>query len=198
MGKAGWNGCSRWALPPHIPEYSQGILKGERGTLPFTNWSRESMFSENGDLEQDIRSSSVSGGENCIALYLKKKTKKTVLLKIFDPILTRPHCPADPGSDTDDTLVHKAPAAPSETSHSESRSQPPNAPSLQHRSLPPPQRCSPLGKLPDTQISFACVCAAKSPEKTSMSQFKVTCESSCEPQGFMYAGRGVKGGGSSV
>lgn len=56
-----------------------------------------------------------------------------------------PSCSTDPGGGSDDILLIKASAFPSEASQ-ESRSQPPNAPSLQRRSLPP-QRSSPLGKL---------------------------------------------------
>ncbi|KAG8001889.1 Microtubule-associated tumor suppressor candidate 2 [Nibea albiflora] len=48
-----------------------------------------------------------------------------------------------PGSGSNDTPLHKTTATPSEASHAQSRSQPPNAPSLQRRSLPS-QRCSPL------------------------------------------------------
>lgn len=56
-----------------------------------------------------------------------------------------PSCSTDPGGGSDDILLIKASASPSEASQ-ESRSQPPNAPSLQRRSLPP-QRSSPLGML---------------------------------------------------
>lgn len=62
-----------------------------------------------------------------------------------------PSCSTDPGGGSDDILLIKASASPSEASQ-ESRSQPPNAPSLQRRSLPP-QRSSPLGKL-DCSCSF--------------------------------------------
>ncbi|KAM9359605.1 microtubule-associated tumor suppressor candidate 2 [Symphorus nematophorus] len=49
-----------------------------------------------------------------------------------------------PSSGSDDAPpLHKATAPPGDASHVHSRSQPPNAPSLQRRSLPP-QRCSPL------------------------------------------------------
>lgn len=62
-----------------------------------------------------------------------------------------PSCSTDPGGGSDDILLIKASASPSEASQ-ESRSQPPNAPSLQRRSLPP-QRSSPLGKL-DCSCTF--------------------------------------------
>ncbi|XP_053176157.1 microtubule-associated tumor suppressor candidate 2 [Scomber japonicus] len=42
-----------------------------------------------------------------------------------------------PSSGSDDTPLHKATVAPSESSYGQNRPQPPNAPSLQRRSLPP-------------------------------------------------------------
>ncbi|XP_045929466.1 microtubule-associated tumor suppressor candidate 2 isoform X2 [Micropterus dolomieu] len=54
------------------------------------------------------------------------------------------------GSGSDDTPLHKATAPPGEASHAHSRTQPPNAPSLQRRSLPP-QRCSPLASRREVQ-----------------------------------------------
>ncbi|XP_031719358.1 microtubule-associated tumor suppressor candidate 2 isoform X2 [Anarrhichthys ocellatus] len=53
-----------------------------------------------------------------------------------------------PGNGSDDTPLHNATAPPSEASHAQSR--PPNAPSLQRRSLPP-QRCSPLASRREIQ-----------------------------------------------
>lgn len=51
----------------------------------------------------------------------------------------------DPGSDAEDSLLHKVPALPSHASHAENSFPPPDTPSLQRRSLQP-QRCPPLSK----------------------------------------------------
>lgn len=92
-------------------------------------------------------------------------TQLTQSLTKMCPVLWHPSCSADPGSG-DDTLLLKASAPPREASQTESWSQPPNAPSLQRRSLPP-QHCSLLGeslrpsvsgnKHPDAQITHKCV-----------------------------------------
>ncbi|XP_070685442.1 microtubule-associated tumor suppressor candidate 2 [Pempheris klunzingeri] len=75
-----------------------------------------------------------------------------------------------PGSSNDDTLLTKATAPPSEASHhAQSRSQPPNAPSLQRRSLPP-QRCSPLASRREMQKD---VMEAVIPPKASPKRFAV-------------------------
>ncbi|KAF7668220.1 hypothetical protein LDENG_00026150 [Lucifuga dentata] len=64
-----------------------------------------------------------------------------------------------PGSGGDDVSLHKATAPPSEAPHAptHSRPQPPNAPSLQRRTLPP-ARCSPLASRKemqkDTQVTL--------------------------------------------
>ncbi|XP_023118522.2 microtubule-associated tumor suppressor candidate 2 isoform X2 [Amphiprion ocellaris] len=55
-----------------------------------------------------------------------------------------------PSSGSEDTPLHKATAPPSKAPHPQSRPQPPNAPSLQRRSLPP-QPCSPLASRKDLQ-----------------------------------------------
>lgn len=65
----------------------------------------------------------------------------TACVFLFSDVLSSP---ADPSSGSDDTPLHKATPPPSEASHPQSRTQPPNAPILQRRSLPP-QRSSPLG-----------------------------------------------------
>nr|XP_046245633.1 microtubule-associated tumor suppressor candidate 2 isoform X2 [Scatophagus argus] len=73
-----------------------------------------------------------------------------------------------PGSGSDDTLLHKAPVPPSEASHTQSRSQPPNAPSLHRRSLPP-QRSSPLASRREMQKDIEAVM----PPKYSPKRFAV-------------------------
>lgn len=83
-------------------------------------------------------------------------------------VLWNPSCCADSGSGSDDTPLHKATAPPGEASHAHSRTQPPNAPSLQRRSLPP-QRCSPLGT--SLQHSFIGNCW----KKGSRAQFYCAC-----------------------
>ncbi|XP_070762064.1 microtubule-associated tumor suppressor candidate 2 [Enoplosus armatus] len=77
-----------------------------------------------------------------------------------DPCRTSHH----PGSGSDDTPVPKATAVPSDTSHAQSRTQPPNAPSLQRRSLPP-QRCSPLASRREMQKDIEAVMPPKSSPK---------------------------------
>lgn len=59
-----------------------------------------------------------------------------------------------PGSDADESFLHKVPARPSEAAHTEDSAAPPDTPSLKRRSLPP-QRCSPLGR-----TAALCSCAA--------------------------------------
>ncbi|XP_044057390.1 microtubule-associated tumor suppressor candidate 2 isoform X2 [Siniperca chuatsi] len=73
-----------------------------------------------------------------------------------------------PGSGSDDTLLHKATAPPSEASHAQSWTQPPNAPSLQRRSLPP-QRSSPLASRREMQKDIE----AAMPPKSSPKRFAV-------------------------
>lgn len=63
-----------------------------------------------------------------------------------DPCRLSPY----PSSGSDDTPLHKASVAQSDASQTQSRPQPPNAPSLQRRTLPP-QRCSPLASRKDLQ-----------------------------------------------
>ncbi|XP_034722928.1 microtubule-associated tumor suppressor candidate 2 isoform X2 [Etheostoma cragini] len=55
------------------------------------------------------------------------------------------------GGGSDDTHLHNATVSPSEASNAQSRPHPPNAPSLQRRSLPP-QHCSPLASRRERQI----------------------------------------------
>ncbi|XP_026219676.1 microtubule-associated tumor suppressor candidate 2 isoform X2 [Anabas testudineus] len=64
----------------------------------------------------------------------------------------------------DDTPLHKATASLSETSHGLSRPQPPNAPNLQRRTLPP-QRSSPLALRREMQKDTETVMAPKSSPK---------------------------------
>ncbi|XP_071352779.1 microtubule-associated tumor suppressor candidate 2 isoform X3 [Trachinotus anak] len=66
-----------------------------------------------------------------------------------------------PSSGSDDTPLHKATATPSEAAHAQSRPQPPNAPSLQRRTLPP-QRCSPLASRREMQKDVEAVMPPKS------------------------------------
>ncbi|XP_074496470.1 microtubule-associated tumor suppressor candidate 2 isoform X1 [Sebastes fasciatus] len=73
-----------------------------------------------------------------------------------------------PGSGSDDTPVHNTTAPPGEASHAQSRPQPPNAPSLQRRSLPP-QRCSPLASRREMQKDIE----AAVPLKPSPKRFAV-------------------------
>ncbi|XP_044210864.1 microtubule-associated tumor suppressor candidate 2 isoform X2 [Thunnus albacares] len=72
-----------------------------------------------------------------------------------------------PSSGSDDTPLHKATAAPSESSYGQSRPQPPNAPSLQRRSLPP--HCSPLASRKEAQKDPE----AALPPKSSPKRFAV-------------------------
>ncbi|XP_035535519.1 microtubule-associated tumor suppressor candidate 2 [Morone saxatilis] len=65
-----------------------------------------------------------------------------------------------PGSGSDDTPLHKA----TEASYVQSRSQPPNAPSLQRRTLPP-QRSSPLASRRELQKDIEAVMPPKSSPK---------------------------------
>ncbi|XP_056230697.1 microtubule-associated tumor suppressor candidate 2 isoform X1 [Seriola aureovittata] len=74
----------------------------------------------------------------------------------------RPSQHASSGSD--DTPLHKATATQSEASHSQSRPQPPNAPSLQRRTLPP-QRSSPLASRREMQKDMEAVMPPKSSPK---------------------------------
>ncbi|XP_019114863.2 microtubule-associated tumor suppressor candidate 2 isoform X2 [Larimichthys crocea] len=69
-----------------------------------------------------------------------------------------------PGSGSNDTPLHKTTATPGEASHAQSRSQPPNAPSLQRRSLPS-QRCSPLASRREIQKDVEAVMPPKSSPK---------------------------------
>ncbi|XP_070825974.1 microtubule-associated tumor suppressor candidate 2 isoform X2 [Chaetodon trifascialis] len=93
-----------------------------------------------------------------------------------------------PGSGSDDTPLHKATAPPSETSHVQSRSQPPNAPSLQRRSLPP-QRCSPLASRRDMQKDTEAVM----PPKSSPKRFAVVSPKPQSPvRGRTAAGHGAQ------
>ncbi|GLD53515.1 microtubule-associated tumor suppressor candidate 2 isoform X1 [Lates japonicus] len=69
-----------------------------------------------------------------------------------------------PSSGSDDMPLHKATAAPSEASHAQSRPQPPNAPSLQRRTLPP-QRSSPLASRREMARDTETVMAPKSSPK---------------------------------
>ncbi|XP_068440575.1 microtubule-associated tumor suppressor candidate 2 homolog isoform X2 [Clinocottus analis] len=55
-----------------------------------------------------------------------------------------------PSSGSDDTFPYNSAAPPNEPSHAQGRQLPPNAPSLQRRSLPP-QRCSPLASRREIQ-----------------------------------------------
>ncbi|KAI3353653.1 hypothetical protein L3Q82_004898 [Scortum barcoo] len=71
-------------------------------------------------------------------------------------------------SGSDDTPIHKAAGPPGEASHVQSRTQPPNAPSLQRRSLPP-QRCSPLASRKEVQKDTE----AAMPPKSSPKRFAV-------------------------
>ncbi|XP_040902493.1 microtubule-associated tumor suppressor candidate 2 [Toxotes jaculatrix] len=91
-----------------------------------------------------------------------------------------------PSSGSDDTPIHKATATPSEASHTQSRPQPPNAPSLQRRTLPP-QRCSPLAsrrEMPkDTEAAM--------PQKSSPKRFAVVSPKPQSPvRGRMTATHG--------
>uniref|UniRef100_A0A671UL26 Microtubule associated scaffold protein 2 n=1 Tax=Sparus aurata TaxID=8175 RepID=A0A671UL26_SPAAU len=67
-------------------------------------------------------------------------------------------------SGSDDTPLHKATPPPSEASHPQSRTQPPNAPILQRRSLPP-QRSSPLASRREIQKDVEAVLPPKSSPK---------------------------------
>ncbi|XP_036928250.1 microtubule-associated tumor suppressor candidate 2 isoform X3 [Acanthopagrus latus] len=69
-----------------------------------------------------------------------------------------------PSSGSDDTPLHKATPPPTEASHPQSRSQPPNAPSLQRRSVPP-QRSSPLASRREMQRDVEAVLPPKSSPK---------------------------------
>lgn len=69
-----------------------------------------------------------------------------------------------PSSGSDDTPQHKATAPPREASPAQSRPQPPNAPSLQRRSLPP-QHCSPLASRRDLQKDTEAELSPKSSPK---------------------------------
>ncbi|XP_074535089.1 microtubule-associated tumor suppressor candidate 2 isoform X2 [Halichoeres trimaculatus] len=71
-----------------------------------------------------------------------------------------------PSSGSDDTPLHRATAPPTEAT--QSRTQPPNAPSLQRRSLPP-QRCSPLTSRKEMQKDVEAVL----PPKPSPKRFAV-------------------------
>ncbi|CAK6957970.1 microtubule-associated tumor suppressor candidate 2 [Scomber scombrus] len=73
-----------------------------------------------------------------------------------------------PSSGSDDTPLHKATVAPSESSYSQSRPQPPNAPSLQRRSLPP-QHSSPVTSRREVQKDPE----AALPPKSSPKRFAV-------------------------
>ncbi|XP_068601880.1 microtubule-associated tumor suppressor candidate 2 [Brachionichthys hirsutus] len=68
-----------------------------------------------------------------------------------------------PGSGSDETF-HKAPGPPSEASQTQSWSQPPNAPSLHRRSLPP-QRSSPRASKREMQKGIEAVMPPKSSPK---------------------------------
>uniref|UniRef100_UPI003AAC3E2D microtubule-associated tumor suppressor candidate 2 n=1 Tax=Centroberyx gerrardi TaxID=166262 RepID=UPI003AAC3E2D len=95
-----------------------------------------------------------------------------------------------PGSGSDDTPLHKATAPPSEASRAPSRSspQPPNAPSLQRRSLPPP-RCSPLASRKEIQKDTE---AVQQPASSSPKRFAVVSPKPQSPvRGRIAAGRGA-------
>ncbi|KAA8594009.1 hypothetical protein FQN60_004843 [Etheostoma spectabile] len=89
-----------------------------------------------------------------------------------------------PGSGSDDTHLHNATAPPSEASNAQSRPHPPNAPSLQRRSLPP-QRCSPLASRRERQKDIEAVL----PPKSSPKRFAVVSPKPQSPA----AGPGVVG-----
>ncbi|KAL7399917.1 hypothetical protein ABVT39_003661 [Epinephelus coioides] len=90
-------------------------------------------------------------------------------------------------SGSDDTPFHKATASPSEASHAQSRPQPPNAPSLQRRSLPP-QRSSPLASRREMQKDTE----AAMPPKSSPKRFAVVSPKPQSPvRGRTAAGHGV-------
>ncbi|XP_072248191.1 microtubule-associated tumor suppressor candidate 2 homolog isoform X2 [Leuresthes tenuis] len=77
-----------------------------------------------------------------------------------DPSRASPH----PSCGSDDPSLHKANTLPSEASHTQSRPQPPNAPSLQRRSLPP-QHCSPLASRRELQRDIEAAASPKSSPK---------------------------------
>ncbi|XP_068172597.1 microtubule-associated tumor suppressor candidate 2 [Antennarius striatus] len=75
-----------------------------------------------------------------------------------------PRCLSQHAGSGSDKTFHKAPGPPSEASHAQSWSQPPNAPSLHRRSLPP-QRSSPRASRKDMQKGMETVMPKSSPKR---------------------------------